>query len=386
MFTNKSYSKNLVFLLFSIAIFIFFPLLSFGSDDLEKTLKAKIEEINKKFLPSLIPLENGIAVSFFKDIALAPSSIIEDNKKILAIDSKLKISLFKTEEVRKGIEFKNPDKNADVFFLLTYNDSFNILLVDGKIEESSIKISGKHELGSMLVSIDLNPLGIVVKNDDNVSEVMIVKSFEQEIIKLINRKSGWLGIQGQTVTEDLKKILFTNYGVVVTNVYQDGPAYKAGIRRGDVIIEADMLSIKDIKDLQNLLSTKFSGEKMQLIFLRNGNRTEVNLILEDPPEMITNLKTQPLAIPGLEITEIPTNFKQSLRENIKGVFVNNITENSPVLGILKKGDIIIEVNKREISSVQDYHEVLSKSTGDLLILVYRQDNFQYVIIPSQKFR
>lgn len=386
MFTNKSYSKNLVFLLFSIAIFIFFPLLSFGSDDLEKTLKAKIEEINKKFLPSLIPLENGIAVSFFKDIALAPSSIIEDNKKILAIDSKLKISLFKTEEVRKGIEFKNPDKNANVFFLLTYNDSFNILLVDGKIEESSIKISGKHELGSMLVSIDLNPLGIVVKNDDNVSEVMIVKSFEQEIIKLINRKSGWLGIQGQTVTEDLKKILFTNYGVVVTNVYQDGPAYKAGIRRGDVIIEVDMLSIKDIKDLQNLLSTKFSGEKMQLIFLRNGNRTEVNLILEDPPEMITNLKTQPLAIPGLEITEIPTNFKQSLRENIKGVFVNNITENSPVLGILKKGDIIIEVNKREISSVQDYHEVLSKSTGDLLILVYRQDNFQYVIIPSQKFR
>lgn len=386
MFTNKSYTKNLVFLLFSIAIFIFFPLLSFGSDDLEKTLKTKIEEINKKFLPSLIPLENGIAVSFFKDIALAPSSIVEDNKKILAIDSKLKISLFKTEEVTKGIEFKNPDKNAGVFFLLTYNDSFNILLVDGKIEESSIKISGKHSLGSMLVSIDLNPLGIVVKNDDNASEVLIVKSFEQEIIKLINRKSGWLGIQGQTVTEDLKKILFTNYGVVVTNVYQGGPAYKAGIKRGDVIIEADMLSIKDIKDLQNLLSTKFSGEKMQLIILRNGNRTEVNLILEDPPEMITNIKTQPLAIPGLEITEIPSNFRQSIRENIKGVFVNNITENSPVLGILKKGDIIIELNKREINSVQDYHEVLSKSTGDLLILVYRQDNFQYVIIPSQKFR
>ncbi len=386
MFTNKSYSKNVVFLLFSVAIFIFFPLLSFGSDDLEKTLKTKIEEINKKFLPSLIPFENGIAVSFFKDIALAPSSIIEDNKKILAIDSKLKISLFKTEEVRKGIEFKNPDKNADVFFLLTYNDSFNILLVDGKIEESSIKISGKHEIGSMLVSIDLNPLGIVVKNDDNVSEVLIVKSFEQEIIKLINRKSGWLGIQGQTVTEDLKKILFTNYGVVVTNVYQDGPAYKAGIRRGDVIIEADMLSIKDIKDLQNLLSTKFSGEKMQLIFLRNGNRTEVNLILEDPPEMITNLKSQPLGIPGLEITEIPPNLRQSLRENIKGVFVKNITENSPVLGILKKGDIIIELNKREINNTQDYHEVLSKSSGDLLILVYRQDNFQYVIIPSQKFR
>lgn len=386
MFTNKGHTETLIFFLFSIFIFLFFPLLSFGSDDLEKTLKSKIEEINKKFLPSLIPLENGIAVSFFKDVALAPSSIIEDNKKILAIDSKLKISLFKTEDITKGVEFKNPDKNADIFFLLTYDDSFKILLVDGKIEENSIKISGKHNLGSMLVSIDLNPLGIVVTNDDNLSEVLIIKSFEQEIMKLINRKSGWIGIQGQTVTDDLKKILFTNYGVVMTNVYQGGPAYKAGIKRGDVIIEADMLTIKDIKDLQNLLSTKFSGENIQLIILRSGTRTEVSLTLEDPPEMITNVKTQPLAIPGLELTEIPPNFKQSLRENIKGVFVNNITENSPVLGILKKGDIIIELNKREINNIQDFYEVLSKSTGDLLILVYRQNNFQYVIIPSQKFR
>lgn len=386
MSTDKSRTQNLISFLFSIFIFLFFPLLCFGSNDLEKTLKNKIEEIRKSFLNFLIPLENGNAVSFFKDIALAPSSIIDDNKKILAMDSKLKISLFKTKEVTKGIEFKDADKNANIFFLLTYNTSFNILLVDGKIEENLIKISGKHNLGSLLISIDLNPLGIVVKNDDNMSEVLIVKSFEQEIMKLFNRKSGWIGIQGQTVTDDLKKILSNNYGVVVTNVYQGGPAYKAGIKRGDVIIEADMLSIRDIKDLQNILSTKFSGEKIQLVIFRNGTKTEVSLILEDPPEVVTNIKTQPISIPGLEITEIPTNFKKSLKENIKGVFVNNITENSPVLSILKKGDIIIELNKREINNIQDFYEVLSKSTGDLLILVYRQDNFQYVIIPSQKFR
>lgn len=386
MFTNKGHTKTLVFFLFSIVIFLFFPLLSFGSDDLEKIIRSKIEEINKNFLPALITLENGIAVLFSENIALAPSSIIDDDKKILAIDSKLKISLFKTEGLKRGIEFKNPDKNSTIFFLLSRNESFNILLVNGKVEDNLIKVEGKHVLGSLLISIDLKPLGIVVQNDDNISEALVIKDSEQEIMKLINRKSGWLGIQGQTVTEDLKKILFTNYGVIVTNVYEGGPAYKAGIKRGDIIIEVDTLPIKDIKDLQNLMSTKFSGENIQLKIMRNNSKIEINLILEDPPEIINNIKPVSSSIPGLEITEIPISIKQTLRNNIKGVFINRVMESSPALGILKNGDIIVEINKKEVNNTQEFYEMLSKSSGDLLILVYRQNNFQYVIIPSQKFR
>ncbi|MCX7988176.1 MAG: PDZ domain-containing protein [Thermodesulfovibrio sp.] len=386
MFTNKGHTKTLVFFLFSIVIFLFFPLVSFGSDDLEKIIRSKIEEINKNFLPALITLENGIAVLFSENIALAPSSIIDDDKKILAIDSKLKISLFKTEGLKRGIEFKNPDKNSTIFFLLSRNESFNILLVNGKVEDNLIKVEGKHVLGSLLISIDLKPLGIVVQNDDNISEALVIKDSEQEIMKLINRKSGWLGIQGQTVTEDLKKILFTNYGVIVTNVYEGGPAYKAGIKRGDIIIEVDTLPIKDIKDLQNLMSTKFSGENIQLKIMRNNSKIEINLILEDPPEIINNIKSVSSSIPGLEITEIPISIKQTLRNNIKGVFINRVMESSPALGILKNGDIIVEINKKEVNNTQEFYEMLSKSSGDLLILVYRQNNFQYVIIPLQKFR
>lgn len=386
MFTNKSHTKTLIFFLFLIFIFLFFPLISFGTDDLEKILKVKIEEINKKFSPSLIPLKKGIAISLSKDVALAPSSIIEDNRKILAIDSKLKISLYKSEGIIKGIEFKNPDKNSNIFFLLTHNESFNILLVKGKVEGNLIKVEGRHILGSMLISIDLKPLGIVVQNDDNLSEVLVIKAFEQEIMKLINRKSGWLGIQGQTVTEDLKKILFTDYGIIVTNVYQDGPAYKAGIKRGDVIIEADMQSIRDIKDLQNIISTKFSGENIQLKIIRNNSKMDFSLTLEAPPEIISNIKSFSPLIHGLEIIEIPSSIKQTLKSNIKGVFINNVKEDSPALGILKNGDIIVEINKKEINNIQEFNEALSKSMGDILILVYRQDNFQYVIIPLQKFR
>lgn len=94
-----------------------------------------------------------------------------------------------------------------------------------------------------------------------------------------------------------------------------------------------------------------------------------------------------MSIKGVEITEIPENLKKSLKKSIKGVFVKKISEDSPALGILKNEDIIIEINKKSINSYKEFNEILQQSgNNDLLILVYRQDNFQYVIIPGQKSR
>ena len=392
MSANKNYTKSLVTIFSLLTIFLFTPFLAYSSEDLDKILKTKLDEININFSKSLIPLENGFAVPLFENIALAPLSLMKEDKKILAIDSKLKIFLFKNEEPLKKVAFKSPDKNLDIFFLLNLNESLNslnILLVNGKINNNLVKIDGKHVLGSLLISLDLNPMGIVVQNSKNTSEVLLLKNVEQEINKLINRKRGWIGIQAQTISEELGKLLFTDHGVVVTNIYSGGPAYKAGIQRGDAIIEVNTIPIKDLKDLQNLLNTKFSGEEIQIKILRNKKKMEFKLVLEDPPENIDidYRKPQILSIQGLEVTEIPTSIRQSLKENIKGVFINRVMENSPALGILKKGDIVVEINKKNINNLQEFNAILSElSKVDLLMLVYRQNSFQYVIIPLQKFR
>lgn len=365
---------------------LFLPLWAFGSNDFDNALKFKISKIQEKFSPYLVSLKKGNAVYFSKNVALAPLSIIEESTKTIAVDSKLKIALLTVDKFLKEMEFKIPQENSDVFFLLTNNGFIKIFNVRGIKAGNLIKLKGTYSFGSLLISTDLEPLGIIVSSDEESSEVLLIKAVEKEIEKLINRKPGWLGIQAQTITEDLKRVLSSDYGVVITNIYQNGPADKVGLKRGDIIIEADNVTIKEFKDLQDLLSIKFSGEVMTVKVRRNETKKEFTVTLEEPPELIKQAEIQLPSIPGVEIIEIPKNVKESIKESIKGVYINNVMENSPVLGILKKGDIIVELNKYGINNTQDFYEIISRSKGDLLILLYRQGNFQYVIIPSQKSR
>ncbi len=385
-FRNKKVYTSLNFFFKSHLIIILcvllLPLWAFGSNDFDKAIKLKISKIQEQFSPYLIYLKKGNSVYFSKNVALAPLSIIEESTKIIAVDSKLKIALLTVDKFLQAMEFKIPQENSDVFFLLTNNGFIKIFNVEGIKDGNFIKLKGTYSLGSLLISTDLEPLGIIVSTNEESSEVLLIKAVEKEIEKLINRKPGWLGIQAQTITEDLKRVLLSDYGVVITNIYQKGPADKVGLKRGDIIIEADNVTIKEVRDLQDLLSIKFSGEVITLKVIRNETKKEFTVTLEEPPELINPAEIKPPSIPGVEIIEIPKNFKES----IKGVYINNISENSPALGILKKGDIIVELNRYGINNTQDFYEIISRSKGDLLILLYRQGNFQYVIIPAQKSR
>lgn len=382
MFKKFLFQFNLLIILWLLIL----PLWAYGSNDFDNALKFKIIKIHEKFSPYIISLKKGNAIYFSKNIALVPLSILEENSKTIAVDSKLRISFISLDKFLQDMTFRIPEENANLFFLLTNEGFMKIFIVEGTKYDNLIKLKGQYPIGSLLISTDLEPIGIIVSTTEKNSEVLIVKAVEGEINKLINRKPGWLGIQGQTITEDLKKVLSSNYGVVITNVYPNGPADKVGMKRGDVIIEADNVTIRELSDLQDLLSIKFSGESVKIKISRDKKIMEFAVTLEETPNLIKQSKSEPFSILGLEIVEIPKNVKESLRDSVRGVYVNNVSEISPALGILKKGDIIVELNKQVIDNPQDFYEVISNSKGDLLILLYRQGNFQYVILPLQKSR
>jgi len=389
MFTNKNYSKVVIKTLFIISFILF----SFNQSNCEENfstlIKNKVDTIYQKFSDSLVSLQGGIAVAIDKNYAILPAKIVEkvSNISIVAIDSKLNLAVVKLNKEFKPVVFELSQTKDELFFLLTIFEEPSVVIVKGKFKDNKIEIQGKQILGSLLLSLDLTPLGIVTESN-SISEVLLIKPFYSEINKLIKRKPGWLGLQGQTITAELGKIMSVSEGVIITNIYEGGPADKAKLRRGDVIVAADSFKITGLKDLQNILSTKFTGETINLEIMRDGIKKDYSIILEEPPENFLQTKASPtLSIKGVEITEIPENVKTTLKKSINGVFVKKISEDSPALGILKDEDIIVEINKKSINSYKEFNEILQQSgNNDLLILVYRQDNFQYVIIPGQKSR
>ncbi|GAB6184334.1 PDZ domain-containing protein [Thermodesulfovibrio hydrogeniphilus] len=388
MLRNKSHTKNLIFFFVSVFILLFAHS-SNAQEDVSKLLKDKIDLIQQKYFNSIVSFPKAVAVAIDKNIALIPASALDEQKNlsIIALDSKLNIAVVKLPTEQTPVNFKATDKFEEVYFLLTIFEQPIIILIKGTQRDNKIEIDGHYPLGSLLLSFDLSPVGIIVKNEP-FSEALVISSVYPEINKMIYRKPGWMGLQAQTINEELSKIFNVSEGVVITNIYEGGPSDKAGLQRGDVITEANGHKIKDLKDLQNLLSTKFAGETLMLKIIRDGSQKIVNVILEEPPESLSSTKNQAIqGIKGVNIAEIPDSLRKNIPKSIKGVLVSKIEELSPALGILKEGDIIVEINKKPINNTKDFNETVAQSTNrDLLILVYRQDSFQYVIIPAQKSR
>jgi len=383
MLKDKSHTKTIIKIYILIFLFILQPL--HVKADFEDSLKNSIENIEKHFFSSLISLSKGIGVAIDKNIVIAPLDIIEGSKNIVAVDSKLNLAFLKVDKNLLPVSFQIPNKKSNVFFLLTLGEEPKILVVKGNIDENKAIIEGNQTAGSLLISPELNPLGIVIKSASN-SEVLLLGKFHSDINKLIKRKPGWLGLQAQTVTNEIGRIIGISQGVIITNIYEGGPSDKVGLKRGDVIVEIDSIKVKNLNELQREISVKFAGETIELKVFREGIQKIFKVTMEEPPAQIGITEIKPLSqIQGVEVSEIPEDVKTSLKRAVNGVFVKKVSESSHALGILKEGDIILEINKKSLSNTKEFYELLTQyARQDLLILVYRQDSFQYVILPAQK--
>ncbi|GAB5046145.1 PDZ domain-containing protein [Thermodesulfovibrio sp. TK110] len=387
MFTDKNYAKVVITVFILVTITLVSKTL-YSEENFSTSIKNKFDTIYQRFSDSIIPLPEGVAVAIDRNYAILPATIVEKVKNpVVAVDSKLNIAVIKLNRDLKPVNFGLSATKDEIFFLLTFFEEPSLLLVKGKLKNSKLQIQGKQIPGSLLLSLDLTPIGVITESD-NVSEALLIEPVYSEINKLIKRKPGWLGLQGQTLTAQLSKIFNASEGVLITNIYEGGPSDRAGLKRGDVIVEADSYMIKELKDLQNIISTKFAGDSVNLKILREGLYKNFQVILEEPPETLLQTKSfHTSKIKGVEIIEIPEEIKANLKKSIKGVYVKKVNEDSPALGILKEEDIIIEINKKPVNSMSDFNDIISKTAdSDLLILVYRQDSFQYVIIPWQKSR
>lgn len=402
---NKNYTKALIII---FCLFLFLKASAFAEEDFKKQLNDRFNFIKDQLSWSVLPvvqdenpesLINAVAID--KNLAIIPANSIgggqlslkdkPEKVYVVAIDSGLNIAIVKIDRQLNPVKnFQTPSEKDNIFLLITVQDTPYIHIVKGKLQDKTIMIEGKYVPGSLLVSPDLLPIGIITRSD-KISEALALNFFYSEIKKLFSQKPGWLGIQGQSITRDMEKIFLVSEGVVITNIYENGPSDKAGLKRSDVIVEVNGVKIKDLKSLQDFLATKFAGEVVNIKIMRDGSLKNISITLEEPPESLVSVKPMTISkapeIKGVEVTEIPETIKSGLRKSIKGVFVKKISENSPVLGILKEGDIVIEINKQPISSLKDFNEVMAQAgQRDLLVLVYRQDSFQYVIIPLQKSR
>ena len=164
---------------------------------------------------------------------------------------------------------------------------------------------------------------------------------------------GFLGVGIQPITEIIAKNLGleNTSGALVSNVTPDGPALKAGIKQGDIIIGLNLKTIKNPRDLMLNAADLRPGSRATLHIIRNKRKVSIMLTVAERPsnkQVAKNLSkkqvSKRLGIEGQNLN--PTLAKKLRTRRKKGVVIIKVLPNSPAsFAGLTPGDIIFEVNR-----------------------------------------
>jgi serine protease Do len=215
----------------------------------------------------------------------------------------------------------------------------------------------------------------------------MASSIMQSIIKHGKVVRGWLGVTIQNITPELAKHfdLKQEKGALVASVSKESPAERAGIKRGDVIIKYNGEEVDDTTHLRNMVAGTLPGKKMRVTLLRDGKEKTVTVnIGELKTEGESIHSTHENALSGVYVQDLTSSLKSSLGipDSVTGVIVTNIDEGSPALGLLRRNDVIREINRKTIDNVKDFDKALSDigEKDSVLLLIYRRGGYIYLTI------
>jgi serine protease Do len=198
---------------------------------------------------------------------------------------------------------------------------------------------------------------------------------------------GWLGVLIQKITPELKDKLDLKdeNGALVADVVSGGPAEKAGIKRGDVIVSFDGKEIDEMNELPYVVASTPVGKVVTVEVIRKGQknalRVEVGELKEEgePPAVA---EAEPnLGLTLKEITpELARNFRLS---ETSGLVVVQVEANSPAAEAgVAPGDIILEVDQASVRNLGEFNKKTSsyKAGDTVLLLINRRGSTLYITL------
>ncbi|GAB5047060.1 DegQ family serine endoprotease [Thermodesulfovibrio sp. TK110] len=215
----------------------------------------------------------------------------------------------------------------------------------------------------------------------------MAKTVMDSLIKHKKVIRGWLGVTVQDLDSEMAKVakLKEIKGAVVTDVQEGSPAEKAGLMRKDIIISFDGKEVEDSAHLRNMVVNTPPGKTVQIEIIRNGNRyTKTVTIGELPPTQQLSRAESVLA--GITVDNLTNKLRSELNipKKINGVVIISIDPDSPAEGLLKKGDVIIEINNEKINSVKDFLRVAKKSQSEAIVWFYRNGRVSYITLSIRE--
>jgi serine protease Do len=191
----------------------------------------------------------------------------------------------------------------------------------------------------------------------------------------------------------------TNKGVLIDQVYPDTPAAEAGLRDGDVLLHVDGTATNDVRATRLFVSNRRPGSKLAIKLQRGEDTMELDVTIGELPgkdlasngstsrPRSNNLAPRPAELlEGVIVEDLNDGYRASLKldSEVTGIVVTEVTPNTPAAEKgLQSGDLITEIGRQRVASVEEAKEAYAAVDGDLLLLrVWREGVGRFVAIKA----
>jgi serine protease Do len=253
--------------------------------------------------------------------------------------------------------------------------------------------------GGPLVNIDGEVVGInvmIIQPGQGIGFAIPINLAKTIMTALISQGKvvrPWMGIGLQDLTPELIASfkLEEKEGALIGQVYEGSPAEKAGLKVGDLILEIDGVKVRNSQDVVREVLRKGVGQEIKLEIIREGKKTEILVTTGEMPADPTEQKAGQAEKKewfGLRVTALtPDMAKQLGLKTAEGVVIEAVERGSVADEAgLRRGDAILEVNRRKIKDENDYLKVMEKiKPGQgVLFLVSRGGSTFFVSLKEEK--
>jgi serine protease Do len=205
---------------------------------------------------------------------------------------------------------------------------------------------------------------------------------------------GYLGVMIQDVTPALAHEfdLKDQKGALVGDVVPKGPAEKAGLKSGDVILEFGGKAIRDSRHLKLQVARAKPGEKVSMKILRGGSSRTLEVTVNELPGTEKLAQADPRqtedgeTLKGVAVGDLDPALRRqfNIPNNIHGAVVTDVEESSPAGEAgLKPGDVILEINRQPVSNAQDAVRLTEKQKDKTTLLrLWSKGGSRFVVIDE----
>ena len=219
--------------------------------------------------------------------------------------------------------------------------------------------------------------------------VSVARNVMDQIINHGKVTRAYLGVMAQEVTPSIAKAFHEPEvrGALIGDVTANSPAQKAGLEKGDIILDIDGKPVNNSAELRMHVSLMAPGTKVSVKVFRDGAEKTLPLTLAElPTETAKNEEPEnggEDALEGIAVENVTAQTARQLRlpADATGVVVTSVDPAGKAAESgLKRGDVIQEVNHKPVRNAADFDSAMRNAKDGTLLLVNRQGSTMYVAV------